>query len=1490
MVITGTTSFKSGTCQAYTITSKDANNTTANMSATLTVNLTDGAALGAFYSDNVCSAGITSTTIAAASSAAIVYYLDNTAQSITISADDAAAAVTSGTLALTSGPDRLLLGTATSFLSGACQVYTVTAKDAAGNSANALADITVNLTDGAAAGAFYSDNVCGSLITTKTITGGTNVSTIYYKDNTAEAITLSAADNAASLATSTLSVTTQPDHLAITGSSSFKSGTCQAYTVTSKDAANANANVAANLTVNLSDGVASGVFYSDNVCSAVITASTILAASSSTIVYYQNNTAESATLNADDAAVVVTSGTISVTVGPDHLLLAGTTTIKAGVCQAYTVTTKDANNATKGVTSALTINLTDGAGAGSYYSDAGCTAGITTASIALAGSTVTVYYKDNTAENVTLSAADNAGSLTASTLGIAMGPDRITITGTTPILSGTCGTYTVKTKDAASADANVLGATTINMTDGAALGSFFSENTCTTGTTTVSFASGDNTQSVWYKNTTAESATLSAADNASSLTTGTLAIATGPDRLVWTGSAAPTADACTIYSISSKDATNTNANVLANTTIDVTGIASGAFYSDAACTLPITQASISSGTFGVNIYYKNALGEGTTFNADDGVGNMTAGTKVINVDCGATSFNVALASGAGTIASGASYDVTITAKAAGLTKTCYVGSHSISWTITGNTAGSFDCGETSGAPVAPTETALTFTNGVATTTSGVAKFKQVQANATVAASDGSISGTSSNIAVTVGPVCRIYLRSAASNGGVSYTGANLDLNLSASQDATSASTAYATGFDAYGQYVSNPTVKWTGTGSVYPWQKTTNNADDTAKVYGVKVGTGTLQADYNGGGTYATATASYTVSSTNGTGTIASNTWDSAGLAAQLGSSTVYETKYWYASGDSTTAWMTDSTKGWYSEAFSASRGSRKAFPSRAFLIANANGLDILDATNNHLYMRFTVGALRALDSAYGNVVSAKGLNGKIYVTMRDAGATTGTFVVLDFVNNTVYRYGTGGKYLWNGGGLQNRNSGSTWAAPSATPALAGNTVYRTSVRQIGAIDYVLIGTNAGVTLYQDNAGTISTYKDLTGSPVVATDITSDGKLYYAENTNGVLRYDATLPLSGDWAPSRTYTNSTKVNLGLKNLTSLEVAEGTSAATGGAHTILTGTNEGLSIIQEHTTFGSETSNNYTTASTGNLSFANQLNFNGVAGTASFDNTTVAARNFTYEAFVRPGIDFSTTTPAAYIIDRGALGTDSYGMRFNSAGDGKMECYAYKGAVVTTAASTTTSWTKGRSYHLACQFDNVTNDMKVTIYVDGVPQTSATINNMNTWNGSIGKIYLGSRGGTANFLNGSIDELRISNISRYTVTFTVPTAAFVTDGNTVVLNHFDDLAGNLATATTGNNANLNTTAWFSKPLLAGTSNAIADVAATVISSGATAEVVSSGATGAWSELTSAGTASPALNTSATSITGQSIDIYQVDAATDSDIVIGLTSTGIRLQRR
>ena len=57
-----------------------------------------------------------------------------------------------------------------------------------------------------------------------------------------------------------------------------------------------------------------------------------------------------------------------------------------------------------------------------------------------------------------------------------------------------------------------------------------------------------------------------------------------------------------------------------------------------------------------------------------------------------------------------------------------------------------------------------------------------------------------------------------------------------------------------------------------------------------------------------------------------------------------------------------------------------------------------------------------------------------------------------------------------------------------------------------------------------------------------------------------------------------------------------------------------------------------------------------------------------------------------------------------------------------------------------------------------------------------------------------YFPGLIDELRISNIVRYTASFAPQTSNFSTDASTVVLYHFDEGSGQTLTDSSGNAKN------------------------------------------------------------------------------------------------
>ena len=104
-------------------------------------------------------------------------------------------------------------------------------------------------------------------------------------------------------------------------------------------------------------------------------------------------------------------------------------------------------------------------------------------------------------------------------------------------------------------------------------------------------------------------------------------------------------------------------------------------------------------------------------------------------------------------------------------------------------------------------------------------------------------------------------------------------------------------------------------------------------------------------------------------------------------------------------------------------------------------------------------------------------------------------------------------------------------------------------------------------------------------------------------------------------------------------------------------------------------------------------------------------------------------------------------------------------------------------------HIAATFDSNADSIEIFLNGISVGTETATDSIINT----AGKLYVGwmPTDPGYNALTGIIDEVRISNIVRYTSNFTPPISEFESDSNTVALYHFNEGTGNLVTDASGN---------------------------------------------------------------------------------------------------
>jgi len=201
-----------------------------------------------------------------------------------------------------------------------------------------------------------------------------------------------------------------------------------------------------------------------------------------------------------------------------------------------------------------------------------------------------------------------------------------------------------------------------------------------------------------------------------------------------------------------------------------------------------------------------------------------------------------------------------------------------------------------------------------------------------------------------------------------------------------------------------------------------------------------------------------------------------------------------------------------------------------------------------------------------------------------------------------------------------------------------------------------------------------------------------------------------------------------------------------------------------------------------------------LQFNGTSHQVLFGNTVPAlGRNFTVECFFKW---LRGTESWQAILERQQWGSQEWGIIIGGPGsgwEGNVEgAYTYDGNhnnanYISSAQSTVSS---GTWHHVALVGANT----NIYLYVDGQRVAS------NSLTGPLGavpnvEVSAGSLMNPYEFFCGVIDEVRISNIPRYTgTTYQVPTQEFVTDTNTLALWHFNEGTGTTTSDASGNGHN------------------------------------------------------------------------------------------------
>ncbi len=598
---------------------------------------------GGFYLDGNCAQGASSVQMPFRASSAVVYFSQTLPGSPILQASSTGLAggsdtLTVGYLAVAS----LDLQGPSSQGTSDCGLLTVTQKSASSTltkSSNPMAVTLGTSGSGSSSGAFYSNASCSNALGgSVVIPAHQGTASFYYRQTTGGAVVLQASYLALSDSLSLTVYSSAPTQLALSGSASLQAHACGAYSVLTQDGGGNGVPAQSTTVVSLST-LSTGVgFYADSSCTQAISQVSIPTGSSSVPFYLKRaNALSPAVLQASASGLASASLSVAIVAPPASQLTwsgpgSGTTTD----CLAFDLGVSDSSGNSTLFPSSASIALSS-AGVGAFYSSSSCSAGSQTSAVAATAgaSSVSVYYKRTSAGTSVLTASATGLTSGTATLLISTAPaTQLSITGPSAIGTSQCAAFTVKLLNADGVLAAWTQSASVTLGGASGTGAFYSNSSCSSLVSGLTIPQG-STSGTFYYSQTASSPNLTLTAQATGLTSGSfvLSLGAGPATIlnITASSTSFTTVDCQRLSVSFKDASlydvvNSNAATLSFSVIS----GSGAIYSNATCTTPMTQATAPAGAWSFeNVYFKST--SATTATVQVTAVSMIADTQVLSV-------------------------------------------------------------------------------------------------------------------------------------------------------------------------------------------------------------------------------------------------------------------------------------------------------------------------------------------------------------------------------------------------------------------------------------------------------------------------------------------------------------------------------------------------------------------------------------------------------------------------------------------------------------------------------------------------------------------------------------------------------------------------------------------------------------------------------------------------------------------------------------------
>jgi hypothetical protein len=520
-------------------------------------------------------------------------------------------------LAFSTAPQTLQVGSCSG-------VVTVQLRDTQGMPVNATADTRVELsTTPTGAVEFFTQAGCtGAAVTVVTISANASSAGFYFKGARVGAATLNAAAGTLS-GSQAVNLTPSPAvGLALTlPAGAVNAGECTpGGGVQAQDAAGVITRVTADTLVSLQAAPAASLsFFSDASCTASVATVLLRPSEDSAPFYLRGQVAGAATVTAEASGLSTATGNVTVAPGAGNRLVFRTAplTVTAGTCSGIArVASVDAQGNASPVSAltAVTLSATPNTSF-KFYSDASCTAEVTSIGITSGGSETSFYFRGTRAGQVTVSTTAQGFTGTLQVQTINPGPPAVVAFGDSVALqAGNCSTIiTVELRDSFGNLSPTPANRSIGLSSGGTV-SLYSDSGCASFVSSVTVPLGASSASFYVRGNQAGLYTITGASNG--LTSGlvNVTINPGPPTSIAFSNTPPAdpmlAGTCAMRTLESFDAYgNRAASAL---TLTLSGSRAAEFFSDPGCTMLISEVSIPQGSGSVSFYFKGYTGGSNT--------------------------------------------------------------------------------------------------------------------------------------------------------------------------------------------------------------------------------------------------------------------------------------------------------------------------------------------------------------------------------------------------------------------------------------------------------------------------------------------------------------------------------------------------------------------------------------------------------------------------------------------------------------------------------------------------------------------------------------------------------------------------------------------------------------------------------------------------------------------------------------------------------------